>query len=154
MKLNNRLPTIADVAHHAKVSIATVSRVLNGNVPVQPEKAARVRLAMEKLQFVPRSAARILASRKTNTIGLVFSEVGGAFFPHLLKGIEAQLHLVGYELLIYSTHIDHPIRRKPIGEHNTDGLLVFTTSLDPEELKRLYKINFPLILLHETPPEG
>jgi DNA-binding LacI/PurR family transcriptional regulator len=154
MKLNNRLPTIADVAHHAKVSIATVSRVLNGNVPVQPEKAARVRLAMEKLQFVPRSAARILASRKTNTIGLVFSEVGGAFFPHLLKGIEAQLHLVGYELLIYSTHIDHPIRRKPIGEHNTDGLLVFTTSLDPEELKRLYNINFPLILLHETPPEG
>ena len=154
MKLNNRLPTIADVAHHAKVSIATVSRVLNGTVPVQPQKAERVRLAMEKLQFVPRSAARILASRKTNTIGLVFSEIGGAFFPHLLKGIEAQLHVAGYELLIYSTRIDHPIRRKPIGEHNTDGLLVFTTSLEPEELKRLYNLNFPLVLLHETPPDG
>jgi DNA-binding LacI/PurR family transcriptional regulator len=109
---------------------------------------------MEQLQFVPRSAARILASRKTNTIGLVFSEIGGAFFPHLLKGIEAQLHLAGYELLIYSTRIDHPIRRKPIGEHNTDGLLVFTTSLEPEELKRLYNLSFPLVLLHETPPDG
>ena len=154
MKLKNRLPTIADVADQAKVSIATVSRVLNGTVPVQVEKAERVRLAMEQLQFVPRSAARILASRKTNTIGLVFSEIGGAFFPHLLKGIEAQLHLAGYELLIYSTRIDHPIQRKPIGEHNTDGLLVFTTSLEPDELKRLHNINFPLVLLHETPPEG
>ena len=147
-------PTIADVARHAEVSIATVSRVLNGTVPVQLEKAERVRVAMAELQFVPRSAARMLASRKTNTIGLVFSEIGGAFFPHLLKGIEAQLHVAGYELLIYSTHIDHPIRRKPIGEHNTDGLLVFTTSLELEELKRLYNLNFPLVLLHETPPVG
>ena len=153
MKLKNRLPTIADVAHQAQVPIATVSRVLNGTVPVQLEKAERVRLAMQKLQFVPRSAARILASRKTNTIGLVFSEIGGAFFPHLLKGIEAQLHSAGYELLIYSTHLDHPTHRKPIGEHNTDGLLVFTTSLESQELKRLYTLNFPLVLLHETPPE-
>ena len=152
MKTKNRLPTIADVAHQARVSIATVSRVLNGTVPVQAEKAERVRSAMKKLQFVPRAAARILASRKTNTIGLVFAEIGGAFFPHLLKGIEAQLHLAGYELLIYSTRIDHPIRRKPIGEHNTDGLLVFTTSLEPQELERLYKINFPVVLLHESPP--
>lgn len=150
----SRVPTIADVAHHAGVSIATVSRVLNGTASVQPEKAERVRLAMDELRFVPRSAARTLASRKTNTIGLVFAETGGAFFPLLLKGIEAQLHVSGYELLIYSTHIDHPTQRKPIGEHNTDGLLVFTTSLEPEELKRLYSMNFPLVLLHETPPKG
>jgi len=154
MHSKSRPPTIADVAKHANVSIATVSRVLNGKVPVQAEKAERVRHAMAEMQFVPRAAARILASRKTNTIGLVFSEIGGAFFPHLLKGIEAQLHSAGYELLIYSTHIDHHTQRKPIGEHNTDGLLVFTTSLEPEELKRLYTLNFPLVLLHETPPQG
>src|SRR5262245_22258568 len=123
MQTKNRPPTIADVARYADVSIATVSRVLNGSTPVQAEKAQRVRTAMEKLQFVPRSAARILASHKTNMIGLVFSEIGGAFFPHLLKGIEAQLHSAGYELLIYSTNIEHPMHRKPIGEHNTDGLL-------------------------------
>ena len=78
-------PTIADVAEHAQVSIATVSRVLNGTTPIQTDKAERVRLAMQELHFVPRSAARVLASRKTNTIGLVFSEISGAFFPHLLK---------------------------------------------------------------------
>jgi LacI family transcriptional regulator len=147
-------PTISDVAERAQVSIATVSRVLNGTTPVQSEKEERVRQAMEELRFVPRAAARVLASRKTNTVGLVFSEIAGAFFPALLKGIEAQLHLSGYELLIYSTHINHPIKRKPIGEHNTDGLLVFAASLEAEELKRLYDINFPLVLMHETPSQG
>jgi DNA-binding LacI/PurR family transcriptional regulator len=147
-------PTISDVAEHAGVSIATVSRVLNGNTPVQVEKAERVRRAITELNFVPRSAARVLASRKTNTIGLVFSEIRGAFFPQLLKGIEAQLHEAGYELLVYSTHSDRPIKRKPIGEHNTDGLLVFTTSLEKEEILRLHKIHFPLVLMHESPPDG
>jgi DNA-binding LacI/PurR family transcriptional regulator len=146
--------TISDVAKHAGVSIATVSRVLNGKTPVQADKAERVRQAIAELNFVPRPAARTLASSKTNTIGLVFSEIRGAFFPHLLKGIEAQLHEAGYELLVYSTHSDRPIKRKPIGEHNTDGLLVFTTSLEKEEIARLYKINFPMVLMHETPPEG
>lgn len=146
--------TISDVAEHAGVSIATVSRVLNGSTPVQADKAERVRQAIAELNFVPRSAARVLASRKTNTIGLVFSEIRGAFFPHLLKGIESQLHEAGYELLVYSTHGDRPIQRKPIGEHNTDGLLVFTTSLEKEEIARLHKMNFPLVLMHETPPAG
>jgi LacI family transcriptional regulator len=154
MPLKSHPPTIADVAERARVSIATVSRVLNGTTPVQNEKAERVRLVMEELRFVPRSAARVLASRKSNTIGLVFSEISGAFFPHLLKGIEAQLHSERYELLVYSTDSQHPKGRKPIGEHNTDGLLVFAASLEPEELTRLYNINFPLVLLHETPPDG
>lgn len=152
MNPKTTLSTISDVAKHAGVSIATVSRVLNGKIPVQADKAERVKRAIAELNFVPRPAARTLASRKTNTIGLVFSEIRGAFFPHLLKGIEAQLHEAGYELLVYSTHSDRPIKRKPIGEHNTDGLLVFTTSLDKEEIARLYKINFPIVLMHETPP--
>lgn len=154
MHSKTTLSTISDVAQHAGVSIATVSRVLNGNTPVQADKAERVKRAVAELNFVPRPAARTLASRKTNTIGLVFSEIRGAFFPQLLKGIEAQLHEACYELLVYSTHSDRPIKRKPIGEHNTDGLLVFTTSLDKDEIARLHRINFPMVLMHETPPAG
>ncbi len=89
MNSKNRPPTIADVAQKAQVSIATVSRVLNGTTPVHLEKANRVRLAMEELQFVPRHAARVLASKRTNTIGLLISEISGAFIPPMLKGIEA-----------------------------------------------------------------
>ncbi len=154
MSVINRLPTITDVAQLAGVSIATVSRVLNASTPVVEETAQRVRAAVDELQFVPRTAARVLASRKTNTIGLLFSEIRGAFFAHLLQGIESQLRSAGYELLIYSTQSDHPTKRKPLGEHNTDGLLVFTSSLETEELRRLNKINFPVVLMHQTPPEG
>src|SRR5215208_4746073 len=148
----SRPPTIADVARHADVSIATVSRVLNGTTPVQAEKADRVRLAMDELQFIPRHAARVLASKRTNTIGLVMSEISGAFFPPMLKGIEAAAHDAGYDLLIHSTKKEGPSRR-PLGEHNTDGLLIFTDSLDHRELHHLYNINFPMVLLHHTPPD-
>jgi DNA-binding LacI/PurR family transcriptional regulator len=108
---------------------------------------------MDELQFVPRHAARVLASRRTNTIGLVLSEISGAFFPPLLRGIEAGAHEAGYDLLIHSTRKEGPSRR-PLGEHNTDGLLIFTDSLDHRELHRFYNMNFPMVLLHQTPPDS
>ncbi|HEX9330827.1 MAG TPA: LacI family DNA-binding transcriptional regulator [Anaerolineales bacterium] len=153
MTSKNHPPTIADVAQKAQVSIATVSRVLNGTTPVHLEKANRVRLAMEELQFVPRHAARVLASKRTNTIGLLISEISGAFIPPMLKGIEASAYEAGYELLIHSTKKEGPSRR-PLGEHNTDGLLIFTDSLDHHDMRRLYNINFPMVLLHQTPPDS
>lgn len=149
----NRPPTIADVAHRANVSIATVSRVLNGTVPVHTEKADRVRLAMDELQFVPRHAARVLASRRTNTIGLLLPEISGAFFSPLLKGIEAGTHEAGYDLLVHSTQ-QTDSRPRRLGEHNTDGLLIFTNSLSAGELHRLHSLNFPIVLMHQTPPDS
>ena len=153
MPSKNRTPTIADVARHAKVSIATVSRVINGTVPVQAEKTQRIRAAITELNFIPHNAARTLASRKTNTIGLILSEIGGSFFPLLLKGIESEARTAGYELLIHSTQGTHPDQRQPLGEHNSDGLLVFTSSLGLKELKRLHAINFPLVLMHQSSPD-
>jgi DNA-binding LacI/PurR family transcriptional regulator len=107
---------------------------------------------MEELRFVPRHAARVLASDRTNTIGLILSEIGGAFFPHLLKGIEAETRAAGFELLIHSTQGPSDSKRT-LGEHNTDGLLVFTSSLEMGELRRLHAIDFPVVLMHQTPPD-
>ena len=152
MNKTRKYATISDVAEQAGVSIATVSRVLNGSSPVIAETAERVRVAIAELNFVPRTAARTLASRKTNTIGLILSEIGGAFFPHLLKGIEAEVRAAGYELLIHSTQGVRQHQHRAVGEHNTDGLLVFTSSLELDELKRLQSMNFPLVLMHQTPP--
>jgi DNA-binding LacI/PurR family transcriptional regulator len=147
-------PTIADVARRAKVSIATVSRVLNRTTPVQPEKMERVRLAMDDLQFVPRTAARVLASKRTKTIGLILPEISGSFFSSMLRGIEAQAHEIDYDLLIHSMHatLSNQNHSSPLGEHNTDGLLVFTNSLPEHQLARLHRLNFPVVLLHQTPP--
>jgi LacI family transcriptional regulator len=148
--------TISDVARRAGVSIATVSRVLNGSTPVIDETAERVRAAIEELHYKPRAAARILASRHTDTLGLLLPEIGGAFFSPLLRGIEAEAQTASFDLLIHATsHIPHasmPTPKRPLAEHNTDGLIVFTQSLDPTELARLFRINFPVILIYQTPP--
>lgn len=161
--MNNRRtpPTIADVASLASVSISTVSRVLNGTAVVVDETVERVQKAINELHYVPRAAARILASKRTNTLGLLLPEISGAFFAPMIRGIETGVREAGYDLLIYSTRgpqaSDAPLQqrlRRPLGEHNTDGLLVFTNSLEESELERLYAIGFPVVMLHQSPPPG
>ena len=158
MSPTNQQPTISDVAQKAGVSIATVSRVINGSTPVAGETAQRVQEAIRELAFVPRAAARVLASRRTETLGLLLPEIGGAFFSPLLRGIEAEAQLAGFDLLIHATsHIPHastPVAHRPLGEHNTDGLIVFTQSIDEKELSRLHSLNFPTVLLYQTPPSS
>lgn len=149
---SNRPPTIADVAQRAEVSIATVSRVVNGSTPVSPETANRVRDAIQELNYIPSPAARTLANRRTNTIGLLLPEISGEFLQHLLRGIEAAVRDAGFDLLIHSTQDSH--RNRPLGEHNTDGILVFPESVDESELRRLHDIRFPVVLLHQAPPDG
>jgi LacI family transcriptional regulator len=149
-------PTISDVARYAQVSTATVSRVLNAKGPVNEATAERVRSAIEALDYLPHAAARTLASRRTNTIGLLLPEISGAFFQSLLRGVETAASEAGYDLLVHTTRNPETVNapRRPLAEHNTDGLLVFTDSLDARELTRLYTNGFPVILLHQTPPKG
>jgi len=146
------MPTIADVARLAGVSIATVSRVINGKTPVVDETARRVRTAIDELKYVPRTAARVLASHRTNTLGLLLPEISGAFFSPLLRGIEAAAREAGFDLLIHATEdLSHmPGARRPLGEHNTDGLLIFTDSLEDEEILRLYALGLPIVMMHQT----
>ena len=148
--------TIADVAKRAGVSIATVSRVINGNTPVVASTAERVQTAIKELNFVPRTAARVLASRRTNTIGLLLPEIGGWFFPSILRGIESAARQAGFDLLIHTVDVDYPLKtsRRALGMHNTDGLIVFTNSVGDEELTYLERSGFPIVLLHQTPPEN
>ena len=148
-------PTIGDVARQAGVSIATVSRVLNDTAPVIGKTAERVRAAIAELNYVPRSAARVLASRQTNTLGLLLPEIGGWFFPSLLRGIEAAAREQGYDLLIHTVEATYPLKasRRALGMHNTDGLVVFTNSVEQKELAYLKQHGFPIVLLHQTPPE-
>jgi DNA-binding LacI/PurR family transcriptional regulator len=148
-------PTIADVAQQAGVSIATVSRVLNGTAPVDSETAQRVRYAIAALNYVPHAAARTLASRRTDTIGLLLPDISGAFFQPMIRGVEAGVNEAGFDLLIHTTlSRSENTPRRTLGEHNTDGLLVFTESLDTKELTRLHGIGFPVVLLHQAPPNS
>ncbi len=109
---------------------------------------------MAELGYQPNAAARVLASSKTNAIGLTVSEIQGEFFQPMLRGVEIATSKAGYDLVINSTRRVSKVGTYPLGEHNTDGLIVFADSLPDDELVRLHKMHFPLLLLHRTAPAG
>lgn len=150
-----RRPTISDVAKLANVSISTVSRVLNMSAPVAEKTVQHVSRAIKALEYVPSSAARSLAGRRTATIGLYLPQISGAFFASLLQGIEAGVRENGYDLLIHA----HPrvarngqLTGLPLGEHNTDGLLIFTNCVPDADILRMHARGYPLLLLFRTAP--
>jgi LacI family transcriptional regulator len=147
--------TIRDVARRAGVSVATVSRYINNNVPVSEEVAGRLERVMSEMKYVPHAAARQLASRKTHVIGLLLTNMSNDYFAPLLDGIERVVRNKGFNLLV-ATHRAGSRNEgsPPIGPHNTDGLLVFADSLTDTDLINLYESGFPLVLMHRTPPDS
>jgi DNA-binding LacI/PurR family transcriptional regulator len=145
--------TIRDVARRAGVSVATVSRYLNQSAPVSDEVASRLEAALSELHYIPHVTARNLATKRTRTIGLLSTDLGGDFFAPLLSGIEAAASENGYFLLISS--LRHPRDDRslpPIGPHNTDGILAFTDSLEGKILRWFNERRFPVVLIHHSPP--
>ncbi len=152
--LRKRRATIADVAHLAGVSIATVSRVVNGTAPVAQETVDRVQQAIATLGYTPHAAARKLAGQQTQTLGVLLPEVAAEFFLPLVRGIAQEVRDAGYDLLIHvASSSQESSLSSPLGEHNTDGLLIFTGRLQDEEIVRLYRSGFPMVLLYRSPPD-
>src|ERR1043165_5147990 len=92
-------PTIKDVARRANVSVATVSRALNGHENVASAVRERVHSAARDLRYTPHHAARSLSSRRTETVGVVLPDLHGEFFSELMRGIDqvargSSLHLL------------------------------------------------------------
>lgn len=147
--------TITDVARQAGVSISTVSRVINQSAPVTSELESRVKAVIEELGYYPQTAARVLAGQRTNTIGLLLSEIGPDFYPFVIRGVESAAREKQFKLLINvaDAGTDNGVPFT-LGEHNTDGVLVFPASLPDEEIKRLHKNDFPVVLVQRSSPEG
>jgi LacI family transcriptional regulator len=147
--------TIRQVAEKAGVSVATVSRFINRNAPISVEVTERLQKVMTELRYVPHAAARHLASKKTRVIGLLLTNMNNDFFAPLLNGIESVIRDHKYNLLVATYHADSRNDvPPPIGPHNTDGMLIFADSLRDEDLIDLHKSQFPLVLIHRTPPNS
>jgi LacI family transcriptional regulator len=124
-----RLPavTLDDVARHARVSTATVSRVLNRKAVVAPEAAARVMQACAELGYLANGAARALSSNKTGTIGAVVPTIENAHFARGIAGLQSRLHAAGYTLLLASSFYDPEIELREVRsllERGIDGLML------------------------------
>jgi len=155
-KARNDSVTIRDVAKRAGISVATISRYINKTAPVSDEVAQRIHDVMIELKFVPHVNAQRLATSKTNTLGMLVTEMHGDFFSPMFSGIEKVASEAGFDLLISSsarshTHKDFP---SPLGPYNTDGLLVFWDSLSEAGIRHAYELGFPIVLIHQTPPDG
>jgi len=97
------LSSIKDIAARAGVSTTTVSHVLNKSRYVHPDTAARVMKAVEELDYKPNMIARSLRRRKTNTIGLLVSDVENPFFSEVARAVEATAYERGYSMIFCST---------------------------------------------------
>ena len=94
---------LADVARRARVSTATVSRVLNGGDRVRPATRDRVNRAIEELGYTPNLIARSLAGGKTRSIGMIVSNLENPFFLDIFRGVELHARKHGYEILVANT---------------------------------------------------
>lgn len=98
--------TIKDVAKIANVSVATVSRVINGSKPVSEEVKERVLKVIEEMSFKPNLMARGLAKKKSNMIGVIITDITNVYFGELVAAIEKTANFYNYSTILCSSHID------------------------------------------------
>jgi len=127
------MATIHDVARLAKVSIATVSRVMSGADPVNPKTQQRVIEAMEQLNYTPNGLARNLRSLKTNVIIALVPDIKNPFFSEVIRGIEDGAREAGFNVLVGSTDGDTEKAKEYMAlleESRADGLILTTAQMD------------------------
>jgi len=130
------MPTMADVARSAGVSVATVSHVLNGTRPVLPHTRQAVLDAVDALGYTPNTLARSLVTSRTRSIGLAVSVISNPYFTEILQGVEAAALEAGYSLLVADPHDDPLHERKVVEflhERRVDGMIV-APSAQPHDL--------------------
>ena len=95
---------IKDIAREAGVSTATVSHVINRTKYVTDDTRDRVRQAIEKFNYQPNAHAQMLATGRSNIVGLLVSDISNPFFPEIVKSIETVVNERGYNLILLNTN--------------------------------------------------
>jgi LacI family transcriptional regulator len=145
--------TIKDVARLAGVSVATVSRVLNGSAPVVEETRNRVLAVAGELRFSPNGAARALSTRRSLAIGVVLPDLYGEFFSELLRGMDQAAQRGGFSLLVSSSHHDARGIQMAVAtmRGRVDGLLVMAPEVPRGALAAALPRGVPIVLLDGRP---
>lgn len=142
--------TIKDVARAAGVSVATVSRALNGAENVLPHTRQRIMEIARELRYAPSGAARSLITRKTDTVGALLPDLHGEFFSELIRGIDQAARARGLHLLLSSSHDDADEAAAALRAMNgrVDGLIVMSPHADDDFLSQNLPANLPAVLLN------
>src|SRR5271154_4312251 len=144
---------ISVVAARARVSTATVSRVVNGTAKVSPETAERVREAIETLNFYPDISARTLGSGRSGLYGLIISDITNPYFPELVKAFEDIAVEHGQDVLIANTDYD-PKRMEAcvirMLQRKVDGVAIMTSEMEDRLIHTFSHRQIPTIFM-DTP---
>ena len=148
--------TIKDVAREANVSVATVSRALNGHDNVAAPVRQTVLEVASRLRYTPHAAARSLSSRSTQTLGLVLPDLHGEFFSELMRGIDGVARAHRRHLLVSSYHGDQEQQGAALQamRGRVDGLLVMSPYAGAGFLVDNLPAALPTVLINTPLPEG
>lgn len=141
--------TIYDVAREAKVSMATVSRVVNGNPNVKPSTRRKVLETIERLGYRPNAVARGLASKKTTTVGVIIPDISNIFFAELARGIEDIATMYKYNIILSNSDQNREKEIKLINtmlEKQVDGILFMGGNITEEHVKQFENTSVPVVL--------
>ena len=144
--------TIYDVAGAARVSLATVSRVLNNPEKVNEETRNRVLEVIKKLGYRPNAIARGLASRKTTTVGVIVSDISRASVSQMIGGIMDIAKQYDYSIKVFSMHDEKNINdfARNVVSEQVDGIIFLNDELAMEQMIQLKQIfddsNIPFVL--------
>jgi DNA-binding LacI/PurR family transcriptional regulator len=152
---HQRPPTIRDVARHAGVSVATVSRVLNDIPIVRTEMRDRVRAAIAELGYRPSSAARSLSLGRSQAIGVVAPFFAAPSVVERLRGVSQRAGGHGYGLMLFD--VETPQQRADAfrdfaRRDRVDGLLVISLPLYDEEVDALTRDRLPVVMVDTGHP--
>lgn len=145
--------TIGDVARRARVSTATVSRVLAGHGRARPETRERVFAAARDLGYRPSGVARSLRQRATRTMGLIVTDIENPFFPQLVRAVEDAARELGYAILLCNAAED-PERESGylelLVDRWVDGVVIAASSLGGRHREWLADAPLPIVLVNST----
>ncbi|GGN48643.1 catabolite control protein A [Oceanobacillus indicireducens] len=141
--------TIYDVAREANVSMATVSRVVNGNPNVKPTTRKKVLATIERLGYRPNAVARGLASKKTTTVGAIIPDISNIFFSELARGIEDIATMYKYNIILSNSDSKKENELQLINtmlEKQVDGILFMGGNITDEHIQQFKTSSVPVVL--------
>lgn len=144
--------TIKDIAREAGVSIASVSRALNGMDGISEKKRSRILRVCERLSYTPNGLARSLVKRRTQTIGIIMPDIMSPFYSELMVKASDAAHKRGYQVLLCNSFRELRAERdylKLLAEHQVEGILIFPIGPRSTESMSEFIHNVPMVALNE-----
>lgn len=153
----SKAPSIYDVAREARVSVFTVSAVINKTGRVSATLGRRVEAAILKLNYRPNLLARSLAKQQSHTLGMVVTDIANPFFPAIVRGAEDTAQKAGYSVLLCNSddkQEKEAVYLELLLSKRVDGIILNKTpaALSISQRRMLAEAKVPIVLLMRTCP--